>query len=59
MIGGGATLSNGAINVVAPPGFYAEVEGIVRNRYPTGYGAVVVRILPRPALAQRRPPRGL
>lgn len=54
MIGGGGWFYGGALNVVPPPGFYAEIEGVVRNRYLTGYGVVVVRILPRPALAPRQ-----
>lgn len=54
MIGGGSWFYGGALNVVPPPGFYAEIEGVVRNRYMTGYGAVVIRILPRPALAPRQ-----
>ena len=50
----GGTLSDGALNVVAPPGFYAEIEGVVRNRRGMGYGAAIVRVLPRPALPPRQ-----
>src|SRR5215216_6746208 len=35
MIGGSGQFSGGALNVVPPPGFYAEIEEIVRNRYLT------------------------
>lgn len=49
----GSNVTGVTLNVAPPPGFFAEIERVVRNRYPSGLGNFVVRILPQPAPAPR------